>query len=192
MELTSADTTARSQLIAALAGSRSMAASLLASGPRRAGAGRTDPRLTGAGMQRADRHDRKHAARRRHAAPSWAGRRASISGSGHHRGLARGVLRALRAGRVTDRFSADAKPRRGGGRRHEPAHVRGDPAGAVTAPGRRGAVGPAEARRSRSQPSSGRRALPAKLEVCSRRAGEDARRGQDSDRRARELTSRLN
>ena len=44
--------------------------------------------------------------------------------------------------------SAEAKPRRGGGRRREPAHVRAHAAGAVPAPVRRGAVGPAEARRS--------------------------------------------
>ena len=66
----------------------------------------------------------------------------------HRRGPARGVLRARLAGRVTARPSAEAKPRRGGGRRREPLTFVAHAAGAVPAPERRGAVGPAEARRS--------------------------------------------
>ena len=78
----------------------------------------------------------------------------SISDSGHRRGPA--ARRAPFApGRPRDGpTSAEAKPRRGVGRRREPAHVRGDAAGAVTAPVRRGAVGPAEARRSH-KPAAG-------------------------------------
>jgi len=49
-------------------------------------------------------------------------------------GPARGVLRARPARRVPDRSPADAKPRHGGGRRREPAHVLAHAAGAVTAP----------------------------------------------------------
>jgi hypothetical protein len=78
----------------------------------------------------------------------------------HRRGPARGVLRARLADRVTARPSAEAQPRRGDARRREPAHVRGDSAGAVTAPVRRGAVVRRRRAGATSQRPGSRRALP--------------------------------
>jgi hypothetical protein len=70
--------------------------------------------------------------------------------------------------------SAEAKPRRGVGRRREPAHVRAHAAGAVPAPVRRGAVGRAEARRNHKptadEPASASRSnarSAARLHPCS-------------------------
>jgi hypothetical protein len=59
----------------------------------------------------------------------------SLPAAGHTDSHRRGPARGARlAGRVTARPIAEAKPRRGGGRRREPAHVLAAAAGAVPAP----------------------------------------------------------
>jgi len=98
------------------------------------------------------------AATRRQAGPTGGHRSAATATAAGWRAPCR---HSPLARRVTDRSAAEAKPRRGDGRRHEHAHVLAGAAGAVTAPGRRGAVGPAEARHSQGQAPSSRRALPA-------------------------------
>ena len=100
------------------------------SSPTAGGEARARPTPRQAGRPPATGCRREHTSCRRRAFSCC---RRPVSRS-HRRGPARGVLHPRMAGRVTDRHSAEAKPRRGVGRRREHAHVRAHAAGAVTAP----------------------------------------------------------